>query len=130
VQKEEIKHSVSTPIQPSAVALILSSLSTEFEASPVNFSDIFTASDASASPCLLGHDEPWFSEDDGDGNSEWAGLRRVLHAAVAARDRGVMTLAMGMFRSAGGGVSRDRAVIPLEQALTGPFCLNEDTSMS
>jgi len=42
---------------------------------------------------LLGHDEPWFGKDDGDGNSEWMGLRRVLDAAVAARDRGVMTLA-------------------------------------
>jgi len=37
---------------------------------------------------------------------------------------------MGMFRSAGGGVSKDRAVIPLEQALTGSLCLNEDMSMS
>ena len=34
-----------------------------------------------------------------------------------------------MFGSAGGGVSKDRAgkvVIPLEQALTRPFRLNED----
>jgi len=42
---------------------------------------------------LLGHDEPWSSKDDDDGNSEWAGLKRVLDAAVTARDRGVMTLA-------------------------------------
>jgi len=42
---------------------------------------------------LLGHDEPWSSKDGGDGNGKWAGLRRVLDAAVAARDRGVMTLA-------------------------------------
>jgi len=37
---------------------------------------------------------------------------------------------MGMFRSAGGGVSKDRAVVSLEQVLTGKLCLNEDTSMS
>jgi len=37
---------------------------------------------------------------------------------------------MGLFRSADGGVSKDRAVIPLEQALTGKLCLNEDTNMS
>jgi len=41
----------------------------------------------------LGHDEPWCSKDDGNGNSEWMGLRRDLDAAVATRDSGVMTLA-------------------------------------
>jgi len=41
---------------------------------------------------LLGHDEPWSSKDNGDGN-KLTGLRRVLDAAVTARDRGVMTLA-------------------------------------
>jgi len=81
---------------------------------------------------LLGHDEPWSSKDNGNGNSEWAGLRRVLHADVAARDRGVMTLATktGDIDGHVQVVSRDRAVIPLEQALTGRLCLNEDTRMS
>jgi len=78
---------------------------------------------------LLGHDEPWSSKDDGDGNSEWAGLRRVLDAAVATRDRGVMTLA-AKTGDIDGGASKDRAVIPLKQALTGRLCLNEDMSMS
>ena len=85
---------------------------------------------------LLGHDEPWFSKDDGSGNSERTGLRRVLDAAVAARDRGVMTLAAktgdgdGPVQVGWWGVSKDTAVIPLKQALTGRLCLKKVTSMS
>jgi len=53
-----------------------------------------------------------------------------------AQDRGVMTLAAktgdrdGPVQVGWWGVSKDTAVIPLKQALTGRLCLNKDTSMS
>jgi len=42
---------------------------------------------------LVSHDEPRFTSDDGDDNSESVGLRRALDAIVVARDGEVTALA-------------------------------------